>query len=344
VTRDWHAAYLTDPGVMIAARQRATETGEDGWAAAATLAPTMPPTSFASYDSFGAREILAPGAVPTEGEMKHLDDAARYGCYVDPNLNEHNHDLVGSMTRPADPGRKIRPDLDCPGCCEKAGQPEETGAQLQEYRCPQCGELWKYIPPVDSDERYSSDRYAIGNWYEQERAATPSAVVCPTCFGGTYPDVQVDVTYECPACGHLWLCTLRGGPMSVVAPEAFAQQVADAFDVPGELLGIDQARWTAHWHPATHPFPFEPPETEQDVAEREAREQTELRSALERAARDVLVSLMHLYPGMEQARQQRLVTVDPPGGLGPDGRVTFPRVRLTPLGRVRLRQLRRQRV
>jgi transposase-like protein len=255
--RDWHATYLTDPGTMTAARRRAAETGEDGWAAAATLAISMPPASFASIDAFGAREILYPSSVLNDTELDRLGEAAESGYYVDRNLTDCNHDLAASMSRPADPGRKVRPDLPCPRCCEKTGRPEETGVQLQEYRCPQCHELWKYVPPVDPDAEYSTD-YESGHFVDRadahalhhalHLAVQAGMLPCPGCMdGGAHPDARVGQVYRCPGCGRRWGCAAQPQPgqrMRLLdstdereaAQAAFLGQLSEVLDLPGHML------------------------------------------------------------------------------------------------------------
>lgn len=74
---DWHATYLTDPTVHASARERCARTGEDGWAAAATLAPTLPP-GFGSHESAGARAVLVPCTEPNEVEEADLRDVSQF--------------------------------------------------------------------------------------------------------------------------------------------------------------------------------------------------------------------------------------------------------------------------
>lgn len=144
--RDWHATYLTDPTAMAAAQRMAATTGEDGWAAAYTLAQTLPP-AFSSHDAAGAREILAPSTRLSAPEEAGLRLASSAGYYRGPNIGLGNSDMAPSMARQARPGETVRPDLRCPPCCDKAGEPEESGMPGQVYRCTDCGHSWKYQPP-----------------------------------------------------------------------------------------------------------------------------------------------------------------------------------------------------
>lgn len=78
MTRDWHATYLTCPTVADAAARRCAQTGEDGWAAAATLARTMPP-GFGHHEAAGARAVIAPCSEPDHQETAHLKAASQVG-------------------------------------------------------------------------------------------------------------------------------------------------------------------------------------------------------------------------------------------------------------------------
>lgn len=137
--RDWHATYLTDPRVMAAAQARVAETGEDGWAAAYTLALSMPP-AFGCYDAVGARDVLVPDSLPDLVELEGLERSEHgyYGASAG-NIDVGNADLMVSMLRRARPGEKVRPDLVCPHC---RGPEDDTGVVNQVYRCPACGESW----------------------------------------------------------------------------------------------------------------------------------------------------------------------------------------------------------
>jgi hypothetical protein len=159
---DWHASYLTDPRTMAAARERAMRTGEDGWAAAYTLALTMPPAP-GSLQAGWARDVLVPDTLPDDDELVRLeratpaDDEAPSGYYSEPNIGLDNPDMPASMVRRARPDETIRPDLRCPACCASAGEPEEVGMAYQAYRCPACSQSWEYTSPdVDNDDDHSS--------------------------------------------------------------------------------------------------------------------------------------------------------------------------------------------
>lgn len=157
---DWHASYLTDPRTMAAARERAMRTGEDGWAAAYTLALTMPPAP-GSLQAGWARDVLVPDTLPDDDELVRLeratpaDDEAPSGYYGEPNIGLDNPDMPASMVRRARPNETIRPDLRCPKCCQAAGCDDETGMPFQVYRCTECGQSWEYLSPdVDDDDEH----------------------------------------------------------------------------------------------------------------------------------------------------------------------------------------------
>lgn len=224
--RDWHATYLTDRVVMAAAARHANTTGDDGYAAAATLALSMAP-AITSSAAIGARAILAPGAdALDEIEEAQLAHASWRGYYDNPGIDADNHDMAPSMTRRARPEEKIRPDLICPSCCRRRGQPEESGVQRQVYRCTESdcpAPLWEYIPPVDDDTHET--HFAPGGFAEGvligpggqvyslvDRAWIDEAVSCgrddcPYCQGTVHsPPDQGPFTdavlppWPCPRC------------------------------------------------------------------------------------------------------------------------------------------------
>jgi hypothetical protein len=161
--RDFHATYLTDPTAMAAAQRMAATTGEDGWAAAWTLAQTLPP-AFSSHDAAGAREILAPSTRLSAPEEAGLRRASSVGYYRDPNIGLGNSDMAPSMVRQARPGETVRPDLRCPPCCDAAGEPEESGMPGQVYRCTACGHSWEYQPPQSRGQVNDAFRVTQGQF------------------------------------------------------------------------------------------------------------------------------------------------------------------------------------
>jgi hypothetical protein len=153
---DWHAAYLTDPTAMRKAVERAAATGEDGWAAAWTLAQTLPP-AFGSHDAAGARAVLAPAADQlTLAEEQSLRETVHGGYYYDNNRDDVHADMAATMG----PRRRLRPkerDLricaTCPRCCAQTGEPEHQGEPGRIYHCRRCAENWENAALQDSGPR-----------------------------------------------------------------------------------------------------------------------------------------------------------------------------------------------
>lgn len=278
--RDWHASYLSDRVVMAAAQRHANTTGDDGYATAATLALTLSP-AITSLQAIGARAILAPGADALhETEEAYLHGASSLGYYNNPGIGYDNHDMAPSMTRRALPGEKIRPDLICPACCRRRGQPEESGVQRQVYRCTESdcpAPLWEYVPPTDGD-CYETDYgfddpadefyapvgmilissggqvtpLATGAWIDEAFVNThiplPPAS-CPRCGPDDARTATPDVAHRCPRCSRAWAYSpgASGGPAldpseSGVSwqPVTDAQHRANAMARLASVMGIPE--------------------------------------------------------------------------------------------------------
>jgi hypothetical protein len=198
--RDFHATYLTDPTAMAAAQRMAATTGEDGWAAAWTLAQTLPP-AFSSHDAAGAREILAPSTRLSVPEEAGLRRASSRGYYRNPNIALGNSDMAPSMVRQARPGETVRPDLRCPPCCGRAGEPEESGMPGQVYRCTDCGHSWEYQPPQSRGQVDDVFGIARGQFGVYLRAMAMVGRERAGLFDGEIGYVPGGVTYARPAGG-----------------------------------------------------------------------------------------------------------------------------------------------
>lgn len=268
-TRDWYAAFLTDRVTMDAARRRATQTGDDGWAAAFEVAATVAP-GLSSHLATGARAIIAPGADGLdELEEQRLQIASTFGYYPDPNISGGNADMSASMTRRLRPGEQVLPDLICPDCCLKQARDPESGVQRQAYRCPQCRQAWEYVPPVDDDTYATAFAPLEGSgvafipmgglsgisigWScgqcdscRAEAAGQPLPMVCPRCLGDMPAEAQGGRLYSCPACERYWLvrrseqdCTPppelfdEGSVATLVSPDGVQQEL---FRTSGERM------------------------------------------------------------------------------------------------------------
>jgi hypothetical protein len=161
--RDWHATYLTCPTVHAAARERCAATGEDGWAAAAMLARTMPP-GFGHYEAAGARAVIAPSSELDEAMNKNLHFASLLGseCVSDRSsllwpstlLHESFCDRQslppsisgrsGSTSRGHNPGRPFD-TFTCPRCGATSRDPDDI---VNRY----CGRCHVYVDDADIED------------------------------------------------------------------------------------------------------------------------------------------------------------------------------------------------
>lgn len=371
---DWHATFLTDPRTMAAARERALRTGEDGWAAAYTLALTMPPAP-GSLQAGWARDVLAPDTLPDAAELARLEratpegDDAPSGYYGEPNIDFDNPDMSVSMVRRARPDETVRPDLRCPACCASAGDPEEVGMVNQAYRCTECSQSWEYVPEVDGCDDYlvimpSSVRENLAHFqarYGQQRpgveAYEESPRVEPDWMWSVDPTLaeaplQRDETYLTEAEINRGLITRA--------------MVARAFGIPEEMLGDATPREPyGRGAVSTLLFVDEAPQvfspmrrivedgrmalrrtvmgrlptaTPAETAAQEFSETDDLRNALEFASRNPTSQRADQHDGMAAARRQRLV-IDLPARWSRQTR----RVYLTRKGKATLLRLCRPR-
>jgi hypothetical protein len=332
MTRDWHATYLTDPRAMAAARDRVTATGEDGWAAAYTLALTLPPAS-GCYDAVGARDVLVPDTLPDADELARLERATPNegggGYYGEPNISFDNPDMAHSMVRRALPHEKIRPDLRCPKCCQAAGDADEAGMPGQVYRCTDCPESWEYRAPADQDEELHEwvavlpmvpDEVRENMIAFQERWA-PRGLTVRWSIPDAAPSASEDVSP-----GHWYAAWTDGEAIAFIPEEMPHGGDPSVGETVRDML-----------MPAVWAWPEEP-ETPEHAAERVAREASELRDALEFASRNPTTDQAMRRSGMVEARRRGYIRELIPGRRRA-GQTR--RVGLTGFGRAVLMRLRR---
>jgi hypothetical protein len=334
---------------MAAARDRVTTTGEDGWAAAYTLALTLPPAS-GCYDAVGARDVLVPDTLPDEFELARLEratpeeDDESGGYYGEPNIDHGNLDMAHSMVRRARPSETVRPDLRCPKCCQAAGDEDEAGMPGQVYRCTDCGDSWEYhSPSVSEDDPFDPDEALL--------TAMPLGIrERVRAFRARWAPQGVTLHVQWTPASEEETERRRARDREVIAR---------AFGVPTELLGppvpLDELGQPLenHWrspdtrpdqtvliasNPDPGPYPRpewrglwgvqataggmlrepewawpEEPETPEQAAEREAREAGELRDALEFASRNPTTDQAIRRTGMVEARRRGYVRELIPG-------------------------------
>lgn len=266
--RDFHAAYLTDPRAMDAARDRAVRHGEDGWAAAYTVALTLP-AGPGAHAATGARDVLVPQTLPDADELARLEYATSGddecgGYYDEPGIAYDNPDMAPSMTRRPRDGELIRPDLRCPKCCEVAGESEELGVPYQTYRCTGCRELWNYVPPTDDDEHARGECYGC---------------VLHSIAGHSGMRWFVDEVYE--------LMNPARDVASEAARAANARTIADAFGLPEHVVRG---------------------ETGTERRARLDTQNDELLALLHMVSRGLVIAdQVGSYPGVGEARRRRLL-------------------------------------
>jgi hypothetical protein len=372
--RDWHATYLTDPRAMDAARARAVRHGEDGWSAAYTVALTLPAAP-GSHAATGARDVLVPDTLPDAAELTRLADATPTdpdvtgtigGYYDEPNIDYDNRDMAPSMTRRARPDEVIRPDLRCPACCASAGDPEETGMPEQVYRCTECHELWEYVPGVDGGgypqgcgQCWACSLYAstppeqraalLANYGPHPQPPRPQVIT-------VRPDgVFIEDVPESPTLRWLRLLTPDAAvepswhwapdpagtnPDQPPPPGSMRMYVDEMAALFGPLRDTALAAVNQVAGLGDLEFVYDPPETEDETAQREATERYELALLLNEVHRG-RVTADHLddFPSAPEARRRQLLIT---GGAerGHDRRHER-RVHLTALGRIAHRELRR---
>lgn len=356
MARDWHATYLTDQRAMDAVRDRAVRHGDDGWAAAYTIALTLPAAP-GSHAATGARDVLVPDTLPDTSELARLANATpedplaagtHGGYYGEPNIAHDNHDMAPSMVCRVRPDEVVRPDLRCPPCCVSVGEPEEVGMPGQVYRCTECGQLWESVSTGGSDccghcveclmrrqmELMAATR-ARGTGFEQRQRLVDFLRGVTVFTMGPEGRVDVAPLVVPPTSPWSWQADperaheIRGGSSTLwafdeVAPLIDAQwldnarMIADAFELPEHVvLG----------------------ETDEEYQDRVEAEAEQLAVLLDDVSRGLVTTeLIDTYPSAQEARRRRLVVT---GGAerGHDRRWAR-RMQLTALGNVTYRALR----